>query len=123
MRADAAAAIASMLLGALLAMGCRTAHVNGKVDPDPGLQAIVRSAEAAEITALPEGSAKTLVTERCLLCHGAALIVQQRKDAAAWGRTVTQMRTWGTQIQDEDQAALVAYLARHFGPESGRQQR
>jgi cytochrome c5 len=122
MRADAAAAIASILLGALLATGCRTAHVSGKVDPDPGLQAIVRPAEAAEIAALPEGSAKTLVTERCLLCHGAALIIQQRKDAAAWGRTVTQMRTWGTQIQDDDQAAIVAYLARHFGP-GVRQQR
>ncbi len=123
MRADAAAAIASTVLGALLAPGCRTADVNGKVDPDAGLQAIVRSAEAAEIAALPEGSAKTLVTDRCLLCHGAALIVQQRKDAAAWGRTVTQMRRWGTQIQDEDQAALVAYLARHFGPGGVRQQR
>jgi len=123
MRADAAAAIASMLLGALLATGCRTAHVNEKLDPDPGLQSLVRSAEAAEMTALPEGAAKTLVTERCLLCHGAALIVQQRKDAAAWGRTVTQMRTWGSQIQDEDQAALVAYLARHFGPAGVRQQR
>jgi cytochrome c5 len=94
MRADGAAAIASTVLGALLAAGCRTADVNGKVHPDPELQAIVRSAEAAEIAALPEGSAKTLVTDRCLLCHGAALIVQQRKDAAAWGRTVAQMRTW-----------------------------
>ena len=122
MRADAAAAIVSTLLGALLATGCRTAQVNGPVDPDPGLQAIVGSAEAAELTLLPEGSAKTLVTERCLLCHGAALIVQQRKDAAAWGRTVTQMRTWGSQIQDEDQAAVVAYLAGHFGP-GVRQQR
>jgi cytochrome c5 len=123
MRADAAAAIASMLLGALLATGCRTTHVNEKLDPDPGLQSLVRSAETAEMTALPEGSAKTLVTERCLLCHGAALIVQQRKDAAAWGRTVTQMRTWGAQFQEEDQAALVAYLAEHFGPGGVRQQR
>jgi cytochrome c5 len=123
MRADAAAAIASTLVGALLATGCRTAQVNGQGDPDPGLQAIVRSAEAAEITALPDGSAKTLVTERCLLCHGAALIVQQRKDTPAWGRTVTQMRTWGSQMQDADQAAIVAYLARHFGPGGVRQQR
>ena len=38
------------------------------------------------------------------------------KDAAAWGRTVTQMRAWGTAIQDEDQTALVAYLVQHFGP-------
>jgi len=76
---------------------------------------MVHSAEAAEITALPEGAAKPLVTERCLLCHSAALIVQQRKDAAAWSRTVTQMRTWGSQIRDDDQAALVAYLVQHFG--------
>jgi hypothetical protein len=50
--------------------------------------------EAAEIAALPDGPGKALVTERCLLCHGAGLLAQQRKDAAAWGRTVTQMRAW-----------------------------
>jgi cytochrome c5 len=84
------------------------------------LKAITQPAEAAEIAALPEGAAKALVTERCLLCHGAGLITQQRKDAAAWGRTVAQMRTWGTPIQDDDQTALVAYLAEHFGAASVR---
>ena len=107
---------AATLLATALSGGCRTAGVGGKVDPDPGLTAIVRPAEAAEVAALPDGAGKALVTERCLLCHGAALIAQQRKDAAGWGRTVTQMRTWGTPIQDEDQTALVAYLAAHFGP-------
>jgi cytochrome c5 len=72
--------------------------------------------ETTEIAALPDDPTKTLVTERCLLCHGAGLIAQQHKDAAAWGRTVTQMRTWGTPIQDDDQAAIVAYLSKHFGP-------
>jgi cytochrome c5 len=108
--------IASALLAAALHAGCRTAGVGGKVDPDPALTAVVRPAEAAEIAALPDGPGKALVTERCLLCHGAALIAQQRKDAAGWGRTVTQMRTWGTAIQDDDQAALVVYLAERFGP-------
>jgi cytochrome c5 len=107
---------ASALLAATLLAGCRTAGVDGKVDPDPALTAVIRPAEAAEIAALPDGPGRTLVTERCLLCHGAALIAQQRKDAAAWGRTVTQMRTWGTPIQDADQTALVVYLAEHFGP-------
>jgi len=129
MRADAAAwmrrvigpsAIASALLAAALAAGCRTASVGGRVDPDPALKAVVGPAEAGEIAALPEGPGKALVTERCLLCHSAGLIAQQQKDAAAWGRTVTQMRTWGTPIQDEDQTALVAYLAEHFGPGSVR---
>lgn len=108
--------IASALLAAALSAGCRTAGVGGKVDPDPALTALVRPAEAAEITALPDGPGKALVAERCVLCHGAGLIAQQRKDTAAWGRTVTQMRTWGTPLQDADQTALVAYLAEHFGP-------
>jgi cytochrome c5 len=128
MRADAPArvrrivapgVIAAVLLAAL-SVGCRTADVGGTVDPDPAWTAVVRPAEAAEIAALPDGPGKALVTERCLLCHGAGLLAQQRKDAAAWGRTVTQMRTWGTPIQDEDQAALIAYLAEHFGPGSVR---
>ena len=111
--------IAAVLLAAL-SEGCRTAGVGGKVDPDPAWTAVVRPVEAAEIAALPDGPGKALVTERCLLCHGAGLLAQQRKDAAAWGRTVTQMRAWGTPIQDEDQAALIAYLAEHFGPGSVR---
>ena len=107
-------------LGAALSAGCRSASVGATLDPDPALKTVVAQVEAAEIAALPEGPGRTLVTERCLMCHGAALISQQRKDAAAWGRTLTQMRTWGTPIQDEDQTALVAYLAEHFGPRGAR---
>jgi cytochrome c5 len=110
-RRVAASVIASALLAAALVAGCRTASVGGKVNTDM---------EAAEVAALPDGPGKALVTERCLLCHGAGLITQQRKDAAAWGRTVTQMRTWGTPIQDQDQTALVAYLAERFGPGGAR---
>jgi cytochrome c5 len=108
--------IASAVLAAALSAACQTASVGGKIDADPALKAVAGPAEAAEFAVLPDGPGKMLVAERCLLCHGAGLIVQQRKDAAAWGRTITQMRTWGTPIQDEDQNALVAYLAEHFGP-------
>jgi cytochrome c5 len=110
--------IVSALLATMLAAGCRTSSIGRHVDPDPALKVTGAAAEAAEIAALPDSPTKALVVERCLMCHGAALITQQRKDAAAWGRTVTQMRTWGTPIQDEDQTALVAYLAEHFGPAS-----
>ena len=120
MRRSVAPGVIAAVLLAALSGGCRTAGAGGKVDPDPAWTAVVRPVEAAEIAALPDGPGKALVTERCLLCHGAGLLAQQRKDAAAWGRTVTQMRTWGTPIQDEDQAALIAYLAEHFGPGSVR---
>jgi cytochrome c5 len=113
-RVAARIVIAAALVAAALVASCRTASVGGTIDP--AVKAVVATAEATEIARLPDGPGKALVTERCLLCHGAALITQQRKDAAAWGRTVTQMRTWGTPIQDEDQTALVAYLADHFGP-------
>ena len=119
-RIVAPSAIASALLATLLTAGCRTGNVSGKPDPDPTMKAIVGPAEATEIAALPESPAKPLVAERCLMCHSAGLITQQRKDAAAWGRTVTQMRTWGSPIQDEDQTALVAYLSQHFGPVAKR---
>ena len=114
------AAIASALLAAALLTGCRTASTRASAAPDAALKTLLSTAEAAEISALPDGPGKTLVSTRCLLCHGAALITQQRKDAAAWGRTVTQMRTWGTPIQDDDQAVLVAYLTEHFGPDARR---
>src|SRR5690349_25093316 len=81
-----------------------------KAAPDPTLNGVLKTTENAEIASLPDGPGKTLVAERCLLCHSAGLITQQHKDNAAWGRTVTQMRTWGSPLQDEDQAALVAYL-------------
>jgi cytochrome c5 len=119
----ASIAIASALLATAAATACRTAGGGAKVNamaPPPALQATLTSAEAAEIAALPDGPAKVLITERCMLCHGPGLITQQRKDAAAWGRAVTQMRTWGTPIQDEDQAAIVSYLTQHFGPNAAR---
>lgn len=110
--------IASVLLATMLSASCRTAGVRGSVDADPTMKTIVGPAETTEIAALPESPARTLVAERCLMCHSAGLITQQRKDAAAWGRTLTQMRTWGSPIQDEDQTVLVAYLSQHFGTKS-----
>ena len=125
-RVNASMAMAFALFavaGFVALAGCRTGGAGsssggGKTPvmaPPAALKSALASAETGEIAKLPDGPAKVIVTERCLLCHGAALITAQRKDAAAWGRTVTQMRTWGTPIQDEDQTALVAYLSQHFG--------
>ena len=114
----AAGAIGCALLASLSGAACH-ASVERKSEPRAS-ENTFPTAEAAEVAALPDGPAKALVTERCLLCHGAGLIAQQRKDAAAWGRTVTQMRTWGTPIQDDDQTAIVGYLTQHYGPGARR---
>ena len=99
-------AIVAAFLATVLAVGCRSAGVDRKAVSDPRLSAVTGPAEAAETAGLPDGPGKTLVSERCLLCHGAGLIVQQR--------------TWGTPIQDEDQTAIVEYLAQHYGPGGAR---
>jgi cytochrome c5 len=120
MRVNARAALgvlaAALFAGALTA-ACGTGN---RVERDPMMKSVLAPVEAAEIAALPDGAGKQIVAERCMLCHGAALVTQQRKDSAAWGRTVTQMRTWGTPIQDDDQATLVAYLTQHFGPAAAK---
>ncbi len=104
------------IASAAIAAALMTAAASGGQTGGQTEQQAKATGEAAELAALPDDPAKSIVTTRCLLCHGAGLITQQHKDAAAWGRTVTQMRTWGAPIQDEDQAALVAYLTKHFGP-------
>ncbi len=115
-RLIASAATAAIAL-ALMAAAASNGQTSGQTGGQSEQKAKATTAgEDAELAALPDDPAKSIVTTRCLLCHGAGLITQQHKDAAAWGRTVTQMRTWGAPIQDEDQAALVAYLTKHFGP-------
>ena len=65
---------------------------------------------------LPAGPERAIAERACLLCHGAQLINQQRKDEAGWDKTLTQMKAWGAPIKPEEQAALKAYLARKLGP-------
>jgi cytochrome c5 len=107
---------AATLASALVSVSLITVALDANERAGAQKDAQKEPAETKEIAALPDDPAKTLVAERCLVCHGAGLITQQHKDAAAWGRTVTQMRTWGTPIQDEEQATIVAYLAKQFGP-------
>jgi hypothetical protein len=44
------------------------------------------------------------------------MISQQRKDAAAWDKTVTQMMGWGSSLPAEEKSELLAYLVANFGP-------
>jgi cytochrome c1 len=64
---------------------------------------------------LPEGEGAGLVKEKCLGCHEADLIVQQRLSHAAWTREVEKMIRWGAQATDAEKQTMVNYLAVHFG--------
>ena len=71
-------------------------------------------------TRLPAGSGRGVTEQRCVICHSAMLIVQQRKDSTGWEKTLGQMEKWSAPIPPPDREALRGYLLSHFGPSGAR---
>ena len=65
---------------------------------------------------LPTGAGRDVITTRCLSCHQADLITQQRLSRAAWGRSVDKMIRWGAVVEAIERDPLLDYLAAHFAP-------
>lgn len=71
---------------------------------------------------LPTGLGRDVVAKRCLTCHEADLMIQQRLTRTAWGRTVDKMVRWGATVEPGERDRLLDYLAAHFAaqPVSGQ---
>jgi cytochrome c5 len=65
---------------------------------------------------LPAGSGKDTVTTRCLACHEADLITQQRLSRAGWGRELDKMIRWGAVVDAAEREPMLDYLSAHFTP-------
>jgi cytochrome c5 len=65
--------------------------------------------------ALPASPGRTIAEQRCLMCHSATLMTQQRKDSTGWEKTVKQMETWGAPVAPAEHDSLIRYLRKHFG--------
>jgi cytochrome c5 len=83
--------------------------------PPAALERALAAQETAALARIPAGAGHDLVVANCVACHSPMLIEQQRKDAAGWDKTVTQMMAWGAPLPAAQKPALVAYLAEHFG--------
>lgn len=72
----------------------------------------------AAVTAqeLPQGPGREAITTRCLSCHEADLIVQQRLARAGWVREVDKMVRWGAVVPAAEREPMIDYLAAHFAP-------
>jgi len=70
--------------------------------------------------AVPAASAgepgQDVLTRRCLGCHQADLIEQQRLAASGWTRELEKMGRWGATLPDAERDDLLRYLSNHFGP-------
>ncbi|MPY91010.1 MAG: hypothetical protein GEU99_24245 [Luteitalea sp.] len=66
---------------------------------------------AAGAQTLPDGPGADMVRARCLSCHEADLIIQQRLTRTGWEREVDKMVRWGAAVPEADKDALVGFLA------------
>jgi mono/diheme cytochrome c family protein len=60
--------------------------------------------------------AQALLEQRCTECHGLNRMTGASKSLEQWEQTVTRMVGYGAQVNDEEQAALIDYLAENYGP-------
>jgi cytochrome c5 len=59
---------------------------------------------------LPDGPGAAVVRTKCLTCHGADLIVQQRLSPEGWSRELDKMVGWGAQLDGAERGAALDYL-------------
>jgi mono/diheme cytochrome c family protein len=65
--------------------------------------------------ALPDGAGRDIVASKCLVCHEADVIRQQRLSSGGWLRELDKMGRWGAVLTDVEREQAAAYLARSFG--------
>jgi hypothetical protein len=80
---------------------------------DPKLPAL-----GTKFHSLPPGSGKDLVEVSCFPCHSADMLVQQRLTEKQWTVAIDKMTRWGAVVNESGKPAMLAYLAKHFGPEN-----
>ena len=74
------------------------------------------AAPAATSDDLPAGAGQQLTSSRCLTCHGANIIREQRLSTAGWVREVDKMIGWGATVNATEKDEIVAYLSARFAP-------
>ena len=80
----------------------------------------VRADESALV--LADGDGVGQVKASCSICHSVDYILMNSpfQDATGWDKTVTKMvKVMGAPITPEDSKVIVAYLAKHYGKDSG----
>ncbi len=73
-----------------------------------------------QLAELPAGTGKATADAGCLKCHSADILRQQRLNEKQWAASVTKMVGWGAVVPDAKRDELIAYLAKHFGPDNDR---
>ena len=91
----------SIVVLAIIALGILVA-CGGVASPQP--------------TQPPSGDGAALLEQRCTACHGLDRVTSAQKTAQEWEQTVTRMVGKGANLNEDEQATLIAHLAETYGP-------
>jgi competence protein ComEA len=65
---------------------------------------------------LPDGAGKDTVMQVCGKCHDPEIVKGYHQDKGAWSHVISQMIDQGAEGTDDQFNAILAYLAKNFGP-------
>lgn len=71
---------------------------------------------ASVLVAQTPGPGAEVLKARCVSCHEADIITQQRLSLTGWTRSVDKMVRWGAGVTAGEREVLQPYLAANFGP-------
>ncbi len=66
---------------------------------------------------LPDDPARAIVQSKCVICHSAEYVTQQRLTPAQWKSTVEKMRKFGSPLTDDEVKQVSDYLGKHWTPD------
>ena len=81
---------------------------------------LAASVQAGHAQDPPDGAGKDLVMNVCTQCHTSARIVAKKATKDEWNAVVDNMAMRGAKATDEEFDAIVAYLAKNFGPDQAQ---
>lgn len=67
---------------------------------------------------LPPGAGKSVVEQRCAVCHTLGTVVKLRRSSADWQAVVLKMIDLGAPLASDEESQVAGYLGTVFGPEA-----
>jgi len=108
----------------LLAMGMVLTACGSKTESkatqpptnQPATAPTATMAPAATTAPTDGGDGEALLNDRCTKCHNLTRVMNAKKTAEEWEKTVTRMVSKGAKLTNEEQQVLVDYLAKTYAP-------
>ena len=83
-----------------------------------GFFLVIPAPAQSQPESMPEGEGRSLVSGVCAGCHSLDRVLTLSNSRGEWESTVLDMISRGAQIFPDEQAAIVNYLAEHYGENS-----